>query len=80
MERLEMMDGIKEMVYEKVDEFRKEFEVGGSLQGVANAHQATKLDKIRDYLHLLYEARKADHKIDKEIEEALKMYRAEAGI
>jgi rhamnogalacturonyl hydrolase YesR len=80
MERAEMMKGIKEMVYEKVDEFRKEFEPGGSLQGVANAHQATKLDKIRDYLHLLYDAHKVDHRVDKEIEEALKMYRAEAEI
>jgi hypothetical protein len=68
------------MVHMKIDELRKEFDVGGSLQGVANSHQATKLEKTRDFLYLLYDANKVGHKVDKEIGEALNMYRTEAGI
>ena len=43
-------------------------------------YELTKLEKIAHYLNLLYEAQRSDHRVDKEIDDALKQFKTEVGI
>lgn len=40
----------------------------------------TKLERIERYFHLLCEVQKVDHRVDKEIDEALQKFREVAGV
>lgn len=45
-----------------------------------SVQQPSKADRIRDYCTLLFESNRSGHKVDAEIDEALKAFKEEVGI
>lgn len=54
----------------------------GSLSGDAPVHSYTpsKMDSLNQYLMILFESNRCGHKVDNEIDEALKAFKTEVGI
>jgi hypothetical protein len=54
-------------------------ELGDTKDGIQTT-QPTELDKISQYMQLLFDAQRSNHEVHKEIDEALALYRKAAGI
>jgi hypothetical protein len=78
----EILIAVRQMIEQNKKETREEISSAfGTLRSeIANTYEVSKLDKIGQYLHLLYEAQKVTHNVHEEIDAALKQFKAEAWI